>query len=214
MASTSTSVYRFEFTDGFKHHLKDTFVKRLREAGSFGRRGQGGVGGREIKQLWMRWKEANEDLIQSEVARMHAMGYTGDVEDKMYKSVRYYWIKRGETSSPSTTTTIATTTAATTTAATTPGRQYIRIGEPLLTAMKHHYAAYVVKHAGNTEAMRPELAFDDFCNTRRMEIRDEICDMLQDGRFEVCGGTDDAFLVKLKKTYKNILQRAECTTKN
>ena len=43
------------------------------------------------KGAWAHWKSSNAALIEKEEQRLRGIGYTGDVEDKMYKAGRYYF---------------------------------------------------------------------------------------------------------------------------
>lgn len=47
-----------------------------------------------FKESWNLWKQQNEDAIQRELNRLSDIGYNGDIYDKMYKSVRYYYSKK------------------------------------------------------------------------------------------------------------------------
>ena len=52
---------------------------------------------KEFKEAWQKWMEEPDikNLIGSEVARLTANGMTGDILDRMYKSARYYYRKKG-----------------------------------------------------------------------------------------------------------------------
>ena len=52
---------------------------------------------KEFKEAWQKWMEEPDikNLIGSEVARLTANGLTGDILDRMYKSARYYYRKKG-----------------------------------------------------------------------------------------------------------------------
>ena len=51
------------------------------------------------KEAWTAWLAHHEiaALIQAEVARLNALGYTGDVVDKLFKSGRYYFRDKAKT---------------------------------------------------------------------------------------------------------------------
>ena len=52
---------------------------------------------KEFKEAWQKWMEEPDikNLIGSEVSRLTANGLSGDVFDRMYKSARYYYRKKG-----------------------------------------------------------------------------------------------------------------------
>lgn len=49
-----------------------------------------------FKEAWQSWIEEDEikQIIDAEVGRIHALGFVGDVLDKMFKSARYYYRKK------------------------------------------------------------------------------------------------------------------------
>jgi hypothetical protein len=48
----------------------------------------------EFKENWDNWTNENQDEIYREKYRLESLGYNGDIIDKMYKSVRYYYCKK------------------------------------------------------------------------------------------------------------------------
>jgi hypothetical protein len=54
-------------------------------------------GRKDFKEAWQKWMEEPDikNLIGSEVARLTANGLSGDILDRMYKSARYYYRKKG-----------------------------------------------------------------------------------------------------------------------
>ena len=51
----------------------------------------------EYKEKWEEWVIDNSEKIAAEKRRLESLGYKGDVEEKMFKSARYYF--RTKTSS-------------------------------------------------------------------------------------------------------------------
>lgn len=51
----------------------------------------------DFNEAWDLWKKENDTLIQRETMRLSSLGYNGNVIDKMYKSVRYYYRKKDDT---------------------------------------------------------------------------------------------------------------------
>jgi len=52
---------------------------------------------KEFKEAWHKWMEEPDikNLIATEVARLTVNGLSGDILDRMYKSARYYYRKKG-----------------------------------------------------------------------------------------------------------------------
>lgn len=49
---------------------------------------------KEFKEKWKEWMKDNIEIIDEEKKRLRNLGYKKDIEDKMYKSVRYYFRKK------------------------------------------------------------------------------------------------------------------------
>jgi hypothetical protein len=82
MATVKT--FRFEFSKEFIGELS-----RFSKVHQFDER-------RAYKESWQRWKmnPEIEDVIAREMRRLEEGGYKGDIEDKMFKSGRYYFRKK------------------------------------------------------------------------------------------------------------------------
>jgi hypothetical protein len=48
------------------------------------------------KEAWQLWFETHDELLEREIKRLNQLGYTGDVEDKMFKAGRYYFREKKE----------------------------------------------------------------------------------------------------------------------
>jgi hypothetical protein len=48
-----------------------------------------------FNEKWAEFLDKNRTTIDAEKARLIAIGYNGYVEDKMYKSIKYYYNKKG-----------------------------------------------------------------------------------------------------------------------
>jgi hypothetical protein len=82
--SNSIKTYRFEFSKSFIDELS-----RFSKVHQYDER-------RAYKEAWVRWKSNIEisEIISVEVRRLESIGYMGDIEDKMFKSGRYYFRKK------------------------------------------------------------------------------------------------------------------------
>lgn len=82
--TTTVKTFRFEFSKDFIGELS-----RFSKVHQFDER-------RAYKESWQRWKmnPEIEDVIAREMRRLEESGYKGDIEDKMFKSGRYYFRKK------------------------------------------------------------------------------------------------------------------------
>jgi hypothetical protein len=100
VAAKPTKTFRFEFSKSFIDELS-----RFSKVHQFDER-------RTYKEAWQKWKSNPEidNIITFEVRRLEESGYVGDIEDKMFKSGRYYFRKKTlKVASPTTATATATT---------------------------------------------------------------------------------------------------------
>ena len=77
-----TTIYRFKFTAEFAIELSN-FAK-IHELDDR----------KDFKEAWSNWTEENNEIIEEERRLHEQQGYTGNMMDKMYKSVRYYYRKK------------------------------------------------------------------------------------------------------------------------
>ena len=133
--------------------------------------------GRKIfKESWSIWCDENEDLIQREKQRLRDLGYDGEVEDKMYKSARYYFRKKGtEKMAPKV------------------RRNYIGMSRDMLEAMDQHIYMGLMN-----DNFKPADGFDDFCAGHKELLKIEIEKMVSSGLTAL-----KDVQMKVKKTYKN-----------
>jgi len=159
------SVFRFKFTDEVvclitnfaKVHQYDT-----RE---------------DYQEAWEEWVDDQDEMIYAEKKRLKSIGYTGDVEDKMYKAGRYYF--RNKLTSGAT--------------EKKERRKYISTSHELIEAMDAHITAGITSNNYS-----PAEGFDDFCKNYRELLATEINNTLTIVKFDA-----DEMSKKIKKTYKN-----------
>lgn len=84
MASTKqqNKVFRFKFDDNVVDEMKE--FSRIHK---FDDR-------HDFKDAWEKWLVDNRTMVSDELERLDNLGYNGDIEDKMFKSVRYYYRKK------------------------------------------------------------------------------------------------------------------------
>ena len=141
------------------------------------------------KEAWIAWLEHDEiaALLKNEVARLSALGYKGDVADKLFKSGRYYFRTR-EPTVPSI--------APHTPPSQRLGRAYVLLNHQLLDAMDDHIECGLRRDA---HAYTPASGFTEFCKTW-MNVEFYSSEV---ARLSELMPTGEAVHDKLKKTYKN-----------
>ncbi len=164
-----------------------------------------------FKEAWEKWITTDDiaQMIESETQKLLNEGFNGDVEDKMFKAVRYYFRKK-----PS---------EQTAEKEQTPRKKYVGFTGKILTAIdshiiskikenlqeqnqtttenhdKNHYKKPDKKHFKSNVA--PDKAFNDFYSTNTEIIQEETELLQQDETMN-----DEAIELKIKKTYKNRYQ--------
>ena len=79
----NVNIYRYKFTDEFTTELFN-----FSKVHQYDHR-------KDFKDAWNVWLEDNNDIVHDETRRLHNLGYDGNVQDKMFKSARYYFRKKG-----------------------------------------------------------------------------------------------------------------------
>jgi len=196
MSSTTVSLktHRYEFSEPAMMQLNYfTQVHRYDERKAF-------------KEAWKKWTESEEiaQMIASETARLMSEGFQGDVEDKMFKAVRYYFRKKPSTElSPNEK------------KEQTPRKKYVGFTGKILTAMDSHILAKIKENMEANPAdddkkpnkkhfksnVSPDKAFNDFYSTNTEIILAET-ELLHDEE----NMEEEAINTKIKKTYKNRYQ--------
>ncbi len=159
-----TPIYRFKFTKDFMDELY-----QFSKIHQYDDR-------KDFKEAWSEWLEDNSDMIEEETERIVNLGFQGDVLDKMFKSARYYFRKKGtEPKEP------------------VQRRKYISIDKSLLTLMDEH-----IEENLGTAGFQPKTGYQEFC-----EKNEELIDRIYQNY--VINGLNDKDLIndKIKKTYKN-----------
>jgi hypothetical protein len=158
------NIYRYKFTPEFMNVL---FI--FSKIHQYDHR-------KDFKEAWEQWMEDNENIVSSEVNRLTNLGYEGDIIDKMYKSARYYFRKKGTEKKPA-----------------ILRRDYISVRKDLINAMDEHIRTEIYR-----DDYKPSDAFDEFCKSN--------IDLLKENIVIICkNGMTDAGEIKkkIKKTYKN-----------
>ena len=140
------------------------------------------------KEAWTAWLAHDEiaTLFKNELTRLSALGYNGDVADKLFKSGRYYF----RTKEP----TVPSTQRLGTRSALAPPRKYVLLNHQLLDAMDDHIECGLRRDAN---AYTPASGFAEFCKLNLDSYISEVT------RLSEIMSTGEAVHDKLKKTYKN-----------
>jgi hypothetical protein len=182
MASASASAsdnnniktYRFEFSKSFINELS-----RFSKVHQYDER-------HTYKKEWSTWKSDSgiAEIMEMEKRRLEENGYIGNIEDKMFKSGRYYFRKK--TTATATATTPAATTAVTPATPATPAIDEddetrddapktpktpsaavsAKIRKPYITMSKsciRMMDAHITTHSTTTN-FKPSSCYDDFYN--------------------------------------------------
>ena len=160
------NIYRYKFTQEFMNE-----IYQFAKIHQYDER-------KDFKEAWELWMETHSEIINSEVNRLTSMNYRGDIIDKMFKSARYYFRKKGTVKKEP-----------------TQRSSYVAINKELLDAMDEHIITSVTK-----KDYKPSEGFIDFCDTNVPLLKEEVARL-----FEEEGLQKDAKIVekKIKKTYKN-----------
>ena len=131
------SIYRFKFSPQTQNKLLEfSTTHRYDESDTF-------------RECWTEWLQTNKEIVEKEERYLINKGYSGDVKDKMYKSVRYYFknkpIKKNES---------------------TKRKNYIKISKDMLKAMDQHISTKGIKS-------KPADSYDGFNNLNKELIETE-----------------------------------------
>lgn len=128
---------------------------------------------KDFKEAWTLWIEENNECISHELRRLRTLGYDGNINDKLFKSARYYFRKKStEKKEPA------------------KRRNYIGSQKKLLDAMDEYIQ--------NTLHLKPSDSFDTFCKEHIDILQEEVCMLCQFGYSDA-----NEVKNKIKKTYKN-----------
>ena len=162
-ARMEISIYRYKFTDVFIEELY-----KFSKIHQYDHR-------KDFKEAWEKWVDESAETISQEVNRLTELGYDGDVVDKMFKSARYYFRKKGtEKKEPK------------------KRCSYVGTAKELLDAMDNHLNSNINKE------FKPSNGFEDFCKENIDLLKEEV------NRLICCNIKDsNEIKKKIKKTYKN-----------
>jgi hypothetical protein len=142
-----------------------------------------------FQSSWNSWinMEGVSDILTKECSRLREEGYTGDVWDKMYKSARYYYKKRGRSNKDKNSKTVERSAK-------------IKFSERYLMKLNENIESQLNcnRSDNNVISLSNNDAFNEFCEVNKSEIVEEL--RLVKERY---GELPKDIIKKLKKIFKN-----------
>jgi hypothetical protein len=140
------NIYRYKFTQEFMNE-----IYQFAKIHQYDER-------KYFKESWEIWIESNSDLVNSEVNRLTSLNYQGDIIDKMFKSARYYFRKKGTVKKEP-----------------VQRSNYIAVNKELLDAMDEHIITNITK-----KEYKPSEGFVDFCDTNIELLKEEVTRLFEE----------------------------------
>ena len=167
MDSKNTTTFRFKFCDDLVSKI-DYFSKLH----SLDER-------KVYKEEWNKWIQTNEmvEIINDETERLRRLGCFDDINEKMYRSSRYYFRKKKETGEKTRSTFV---------------RSNINVTREFMKKIQDY-----IKENRNKENFSPKKSFEDF----KIEFKDDYDKEIRylcENSFSIDDSNN-----KIKKTYKN-----------
>ena len=158
---SSTKVFRFKFSQEILEEMqKFARIHKFDERNDF-------------KDAWKIWTDNNHDIILAENNRLSEIGFKGDIIEKMYKSVRYYYIKKSNAKQEP-----------------KKRRKYITIDKDILDTIDRH----ITNCMDNCDIFKPSNGFTEFIEANGESVISSL---------DKTGLSESDINNKLKKTYKN-----------
>ena len=145
---------------------------------------------KEIKTAWHEWCNSNIVLIQDESRRLENLGYSGDIINKMWTSVRYYHMKKVNKTIDGVVD--GTDVSEANEAKVNKRRKYISLDKSFLAIIDKHINEHI-----KLDTFTPARSYEMFVDAYDDNIKSAVKTLADKGL-----GKDD-FDFKLKKTYKN-----------
>jgi len=157
-------IYRFNFSDEFKERLSEFATKHKDDDLD------------TFKDNFENWQTSNKYYIENEEIRLNRFGFAGNIESKMFKSIRYYFMKRcnEKEKKPK------------------ERKKYICKDNKFLISIKTHI------ERGLKERLKPSTAYNKFTEM----YNDEIIRM-KNMLVNIYDYEESDAMIKIKKIYKN-----------
>jgi len=162
--------FRFDYTDEFSELLGE-FAK----VNQYENR-------QTYKKNWIIWKEENQNIYENEIARIKSAGYPGNIEEKIFESVRYYYRKKLNRKKENKT------------RIDKKEEKLKGLSSQIKQSMDNHMKIYILDN------LSPAEAFDNFCKSYLSEIEREIYRLKNITKMKL---DPISITLKFKKAYKN-----------
>lgn len=141
----------------------------------------------DFNKNWEIFIRSNSEVLDRERERVTRIGYSGNFDEKLYKSARYYYSKKNNLNSNNL--------CILTDKIEKPKlcNNYIFVSDNLLSAIDKH-----IKDNYLNEKYKPSTGYDEFSNKNKLLISSEVVILINDYGLE-----KSYIFLKLKKTYKN-----------
>lgn len=167
----ATKTYRFKFNDEITDIVNRFSKLHANEERNY------------YNHYWQLWLLENDDLIRREESRLIEAGYKGDINEKLYKSARYYHRKKTD----------KTDKTDKTCSEKLKRRNYVSVSSDFIEAIDSH-----IKNFVKPQELSPASGYDDFCKKNNILLSTEVITLQEENDFD-----KDYIFSKIKKTYKN-----------
>ena len=165
MATTQTTTFRFKFSPTISEAIEE-FTNKHKYDDTH-----------DFRDAWDIWLKENENIVDREKRYLTSLGWSGDIEVKMYKSARYYFKNKSSKKKE-----------------VKKRRQYVTLDKKFLADMDKHINEVAFK-----KNMKPAHAYNNFTSLNEYSNKmDAQVDYFQSNDWK-----EVDILNKIKKTYKN-----------
>lgn len=189
------------FANTFRFNFSDSVLEKLTQFSKMNK----SYDRHAFKEAWKEWLADNQNVVLEETERLTALGYDGDVVEKMYVSVRYYLRKKDQKQKKemlkqeqdkdkdsnidfhANDNTIEATDAS-------QKSKNIPTNRLLLDAMNNH----ILQHCHDPN-YRPSNGFESFCRDNIEICKEEVKRLVNEYNLT----NKQSIQEKIKKTYKN-----------
>ena len=166
MTDNSNKTYRFKFSNDIVGLLKKISLENKTKSK------------KEFDIIWDKFLIENNELINDEITLIKRNGYIGDVNKKMYNSVRYYYCKKDDTNTDDKTN--------------KKRKNYVGLPKEVLLNIDQH-----INNNIKDNNYKPSLGFDNYYTTNYNMLNELYINNYG------CDYDKREFDNKIKKTYKN-----------
>jgi|TARA_A100001015_G_scaffold115495_1_gene128238 hypothetical protein len=129
---------------------------------------------KEYKEAWDEYLEEHKEEIKREENRLTSLGYEGDINDKMFKSGRYYYRNKPITKTKP-----------------KDRRKYISLSDTIVNSMSNYISTSGLE-------LKPAEGYEKYSESNKLLIKEEIDRLKKEGVL-----SQEDILLKIKKSYKN-----------